>query len=226
VTRTFFITGSDTGVGKTVLTVLLARHLRAGGVRVRAVKPLCSGGRDDAAALRVAQGGELTLDEINPWHFRAALAPLVAARRERRKVRPADVRRFLREAAAKADVLLIEGAGGLLSPLGEDFDARDLIVPFWATPLIVVPDRLGAINQALLVVSSLPAAVAPRAQIVLSATVTPDGSARTNLGILGEKLGKERVHHLPRLSSGELNGNGSAELPRGVLSVLEKLIGG
>ena len=79
----FFITGTDTGAGKTVLTALLAAFLRGRGVKVAALKPICSGGRADATIIFTALGGRLTLDEINPWHFRAPIAPLLAARREK-----------------------------------------------------------------------------------------------------------------------------------------------
>ena len=88
---TFFITGTDTGVGKTALTSLLAHYLHERGIRVAALKPICSGGRGDARALHAALNGRLTLDEINPWHFRAPMAPLLAARRERKRVALADV---------------------------------------------------------------------------------------------------------------------------------------
>ena len=64
-THTYFITGTDTGVGKTVLTSLLTRFLRAGGVPAAALKPICSGGRADARALHAAMNGALSLDEIN-----------------------------------------------------------------------------------------------------------------------------------------------------------------
>ena len=125
---TFFITGTDTGVGKTVLTALLARYLRERGVKAAALKPVCSGGRDDARVLHAAmRNGALTLDEINPWHFRAPVAPLLAARRERKRVRLAEVLAHVRAMQKRFDVLLVEGAGGLLSPLGEDFNSRDLI---------------------------------------------------------------------------------------------------
>ena len=80
--RIIFITGTDTGVGKTVLTALLVRFLRERGVKAVALKPICSGDRADARALRAAMDGALSLDEINPWHFRAPVAPLLAARRE------------------------------------------------------------------------------------------------------------------------------------------------
>ena len=116
----FFITGTDTGVGKTVLTALLTRHLREHGVNAVALKPVCSGDRADARALHAASAGALTLDEINPWHFRAPIAPLLAARRERRRVGLADVLAHVRAMQKRFDVVLIEGAGGLLSPLGEN----------------------------------------------------------------------------------------------------------
>ena len=94
--RTLFITGTDTGAGKTVLTALLAAHLRAQKIRVAALKPVCSGGRDDARNIFAALGGTLTLAEINPWHFRAAITPLLAARREKQSISRAEVLAHIR----------------------------------------------------------------------------------------------------------------------------------
>ena len=102
----FFITGTDTGAGKTVLTALLTRFLRNRGLNVAALKPICSGGRNDARALRAALNGALSLDEINPWHFRAPIAPLLAARRERKRVRLAEVLTHVRAMQKRFDVLL------------------------------------------------------------------------------------------------------------------------
>jgi dethiobiotin synthetase len=201
---TFFITGNDTGVGKTVLAVLLTRHLRARGIKVAALKPLCSGDQSDALLLRQAAGDTLPLQETNPWHFRAALAPLVAARRERRQVTRAAVLGHVRRVRRGFDVTLIEGAGGLLSPLGGDFTARELIVSLQATPLVVCPNRLGAINQALLVLAALPAGAGGRAQVVLISQRQPDGAERSNVGALREALGSRRVHVLPWLSKAQL----------------------
>ena len=92
-----FITGTDTGAGKTVLTALLAAHLRSQKIRVAAFKPVCSGGRDDAKKIFAALGGALTLDEINPWHFRAAIAPVLAAKLEKKSVTLAQVLAHLRD---------------------------------------------------------------------------------------------------------------------------------
>src|SRR3984957_4403591 len=153
---TLFITGTDTGVGKTVLTRLLAQFLHRRGLNVAALKPICSGGRDDARALHAALGGALTLDEINPWHFRAPVAPSLAARLEKRTVKLAPVLAHIRAWQKKSRVTLIEGAGGLLSPLGEDFDSRDLITALRATPVIVAPNKLGVVNHVLLTLEALP----------------------------------------------------------------------
>jgi dethiobiotin synthetase len=197
--QTFFITGTDTGVGKTVLTALLARHLRERGVNAAALKPICSGGRDDARALRAAMNAALTPDEINPWHFRAPIAPLPAARRERKRVTPADVLAHVRTMQKRFDVMLVEGAGGLLSPLGENFDSRDLIVALRATPIVVCPNRLGAVNQVLLTLAALPRSASCRARVVLMSPSKLDASTNTNVGLLAEFFDAKRIFELPWL---------------------------
>ena len=196
---TFFITGTDTGVGKTVLTALLARYLRERGVNAAALKPVCSGGRDDARALRAAMNGALTLDGINPWHFHAPIAPLLAARRERRQVKLADVLAHVRTMQKRFDVLLVEGAGGLLSPLGENFDSRDLIAALRATPMVVCPNRLGAVNQVLLTLAALPRSASCQARVVLMSPSKPDAATNTNAGLLAEFFDAKRIFELPWL---------------------------
>jgi dethiobiotin synthetase len=197
--RTLFITGTDTGVGKTVLTALLARYLHERGVRAAALKPICSGGRGDACTLCAAMNGTLTLDEINPWHFRAPIAPLLAARHERKRVKLSQVLAHVRAMQKRFDVLLIEGAGGLLSPLGENFDSRDLIAVLRATPIVVCPNRLGAVNQVLLTLASLPRGAVARARVVLVSPRKPDGSTRTNASLLAEYFDARGICSLPWL---------------------------
>jgi dethiobiotin synthetase len=222
--RILFITGTDTGVGKTVLASLLARHLRACGVAVAALKPICSGGRADARALHTSIDGALTLDEINPWHFRAPLAPLLAARREHRRVEQAPLLAHVRRVQRRFDVVLVEGAGGLLSSLGEDFNARDLIIELRAEPIIVCPNRLGIVNHVLLTVEALPRAVARRASIVLMSPHRRDLASRTNPRFLAGILGPERLHEFPWLSLTRASGWALASVR--VRHVLEALLAG
>jgi dethiobiotin synthetase len=196
---TFFITGTDTGVGKTVLTLLLTQYLRGQGIRAAALKPVCSGGRDDARVLHAVLNGALTLAEVNPWHFRAPMAPWLAARQEHRRVRSTEVLAHIRTIQRRFEVLLIEGAGGLLSPLGEQFDSRDLIALLHATPIIVCPNRLGVVNQVLLTLEALPRNARNKASVVLISPSRPDSSTGTNANLLAEFFDKKRIFLLPRL---------------------------
>ncbi len=197
--RTLFITGTDTGAGKTVLTALLAQFLRARGVNAAALKPVCSGGRADARALRAAMDGALPLDEINPWHFRAPIAPLLAARRERRHVHLSEVLAHIRAMQKKFDALLVEGAGGLLSPLGENFDSGDLIAALDALPVIVAPKRVGAVNHVLLTLEALPRSAAARARIVLMSPPKRDTAGGANAKLLAGFFDARRIFTLPWL---------------------------
>lgn len=197
--KTWFITGTDTGAGKTVLTTLLARFLHAQGLRVAALKPICSGGRDDARRLYNAIDGSLTMDEINPWHFQAAIAPILAARREKKSVSRQAVQTHIQNWGGKSDAVLVEGAGGLLSPLGVNFNSRDLIADLKATPIIVAPDKLGVVNQLLLTLEALPAKLAARARIVLISPATPDTATGSNAGLLAESFPAKQTFTLPWL---------------------------
>ena len=197
--KTFFVTATDTDAGKTVLTTLLAAWLHQQDVRVAALKPLCSGGRADAEALQAALNGSRSLDEINPWHFRAPIAPVLAARREKISVTRRQVLAFIRDRQKSADITLVEGAGGLRSPLGEKFDALDLIVALNATPLIVAPNRLGVVNHLLLTLDALPARLRSRARVIFMAPEKPDAATPDNAALLAEFFPVQQIVHLPWL---------------------------
>ena len=194
-----FITGTDTGVGKTVLTVLLARFLRGRDLNVAALKPVCSGNRADARKILAALDGALTLNEVNPWHFRAPIAPSLAARLEKKPVKLAQVLEHIRATRKKFAVLLVEGAGGLLSPLGENFNSRDLILALRATPIIVAPNKLGAVNHLLLTLESLPKNLRARAKVVLMSPPKSDAATASNAKLLAQFVSPEKTFTLPWL---------------------------
>jgi dethiobiotin synthetase len=219
--QTLFITGTDTGVGKTVLTVRLVRFLRERGVNAAALKPVCSGGRADARKMFAAMAGALSLAEINPWHFRAPVAPALAAREENRRVKLLPVLAHIRALQGRFDVLVVEGAGGLLSPLGDDFNSRDLILALRARTVIVAPDRLGVVNHVLLTLEALPEKSRAKARVVLMSQPGPDASAGTNAKLLAEFFGPGRIWPLPWLGD-RLSGAKALE-PQDVRRVLRQL---
>jgi dethiobiotin synthetase len=193
------ITGTGTGVGKTLLTALLAVFLRLDGHRVAALKPICSGNRDDARRIAAALAGELTLEEINPWHFRAPIAPVLAARREHRRVTLAQLVAHARRFRDRVDWLLIEGAGGLLSPLADNADARDLLVALRARPILVGLNQLGVVNHLRLTLAALPPAARAGAMVGLMSPEKPDAATRTNAPLLAEYFPADRILQLPWL---------------------------
>jgi dethiobiotin synthetase len=197
--RIFFITGTDTGAGKTVLTALLARFLRTRKINAAAIKPVCSGNRDDARKIFAALGGALTLDEINPWHFREPVAPLLAARKENRRVKLSQVLAHARGMQKRFDVLMVEGAGGLLSPLGENFNSRDLISALRAISIIVAQNKLGAVNHILLTLEALPENFRPKTEIVLMSPPEPDAATESNAKLLEQFVSREKILSLPWL---------------------------
>ncbi len=199
VKQTYFITGTDTGVGKTVLTALLVQFLSARGITVAALKPICSGNRDDAVSLYDALNGALKLDEINPWHFRAAIAPALAAKLEKKSVTRAQVLAHIRALQKNFAVTLVEGAGGLLSPLGENFNSRDLIAALSATPIIVAQNKLGAVNHILLTLEALPKNLRAKAKVVLMSPPKPDAATKSNVKLLEQFLAPEKIFALPWL---------------------------
>jgi len=156
-----FITGTDTDVGKTFVTALIARELTAAGVKTGVYKPACSGAVFDADGqphwedieqLSQATGGRFADDLICPQRFQAALAPPVAATREGRFVDEELLRSGANKWDGQVDLLLVEGVGGLLCPMTEKETIADLACDL-AFPLLIVSRLgLGTINHTLLTV--------------------------------------------------------------------------
>jgi len=151
----FFITGTDTNVGKTYVTALLTRALRRAGFDTVALKPICCGPRDDVDSLCAASENELTPDVANPVCLQAPAAPLVAAQLENRTIDLVALGEWFRKIRSNHRSLLVEGAGGWLVPLTENKTVADLAVVFALPVLIVVANRLGCLNHTLLTLESI-----------------------------------------------------------------------
>ncbi len=193
--KVLFVTGTDTGVGKTVLTALLLAHLRARGRDALGMKPFCSGARNDARLLHSLQKGCLTLDEVNPFYFDKPLAPARAPK----KVAFQDALDRICRLANRCEVLLIEGAGGLLAPLGDNYTARDLIAALPCKTIVVSRNRLGTINHTLLTIEALQDIAKKDVAVVLMSIGKPDLSASSNAKMLLQRLPSAGVFTIPYL---------------------------
>jgi dethiobiotin synthetase len=213
--RGLFITGTDTGVGKTYVACRLIAALRDRGIRVGAYKPVVSGCVagpvgpvwEDPARLQAALGGDVPIERIGPQRFQASLAPPVAARLEGREVDAVLLRSGIDWWRGRADAVVVEGAGGLLSPVTETESVADLAVSF-AFPLVVVARvSLGTINHTLLTLEAARSRGLVVAGIVLNHSTLPgsdDRSVESNPGELEKRCGVPILAILPHDSTPDL----------------------
>jgi dethiobiotin synthetase len=152
-----FVVGTDTDVGKTYVAALMAKSLAGAGYRVGVYKPVASGctvnGEDllstDAQTLWLAAGEPWDLERVCPQRFAAPLAPHLAARAEGKEIDGELLRAGLEGWLERSDVVIIEGAGGLMSPLTDDEFVADLAYDFGFPLVVVSPNVLGTINATL-----------------------------------------------------------------------------
>jgi dethiobiotin synthetase len=182
-----FITGTDTGVGKTHTTVQLLRLSRASGMRCAGMKPICCGGRPDAELLLAASSEGLTIGEINPVWLKTPAAPFAAARIEQVKIDVEPIVPALRALQDRVEHVIVEGAGGWLVPIRADYFVSDLAVEMKLPVLVVALNRLGYLNHTALTVHSIGKHGLPCAGIVLNELPgAPDVATATNADILQE----------------------------------------
>jgi dethiobiotin synthetase len=150
-----FITGTDTGVGKTYVSAGLVAAARAAGRDCVGLKPICCGGREDAEALQAANAGVLSLNEVNPVWLRPPVAPYTASMIESRMVDLMLVRETIASVAGRHTSVVVEGAGGWLVPITREYTFADLAVELGWPVLVVAANRLGVLNHALLTLEAI-----------------------------------------------------------------------
>ncbi len=173
----FFITGTDTDAGKTFVTALLTRSLRRAGFDTVAMKPISCGEPGDTSTVRAAADNELSSDEVTPVSYKAPLAPIEAARLEGRTFDPAEVLTVFSDLRSSRISLLVEGVGGWLVPLAPGYSSADLAKAMSLPVLLVVRNRLGAINHTLLTLESIKSHGLTCGGIVLNSHPADDGDA-------------------------------------------------
>ncbi len=194
-----FVTGNDTSVGKTYVAALIARSLVAAGRSVGVYKPVASGCRfaagtlvsDDAVSLWEAAGRPGDLEHVCPQRFAAPLAPHLAARLEGRRIDSELLRQGITYWRERAEIVVVEGAGGLMSPVGEEEYVADLAADFGYPLVVVARNSLGVINQTLqsLIVAATFRDGLPIAGIVLNrpGLAASDASIDSNRDELGRR---------------------------------------
>lgn len=158
--RGLFVTGTDTGVGKTRVAVALIHALRAHGLRVAAMKPVSAGSavgelNEDVAALVQAANVDVDVRDVNPYAFAEPVAPHIAAKSLGVRIDLEVIAEAYARLAAAADVVVVEGAGGWRVPLNEHEDMADLALRLSLPVVLVVGLRLGCLNHALLTAESI-----------------------------------------------------------------------
>ncbi|MCW1885757.1 dethiobiotin synthase [Luteolibacter flavescens] len=185
----YFVTGTDTGAGKTRFTRLLVEALRAEGIDAAGFKPVCCGDRDDAVELAAASGG-LEPAQVNPVWLKAPVAPLVAGMLENRPIDTAALLMATRDFIASHAQVIVEGVGGWRVPLAEGYDMADFAVDLGLPVIIVVGNRLGALNHTILTVDAIRARGVEIAGLVMNHLEDElDTAAITNKGMIEQLTG-------------------------------------
>ncbi|MFY9327903.1 MAG: dethiobiotin synthase [Georgfuchsia sp.] len=156
----YFVTGTDTGVGKTFVSCALLLRFAQAGLSTIGMKPVAagldaSGCNEDVAQLRSASSVAATPELVNPFSFRNPIAPHLAAAEEDREIRFAPIHHALDALRRQADVIVVEGVGGFRVPLGPEGDSADLAQTLALPVILVVGLRLGCLNHALLTVEAI-----------------------------------------------------------------------
>ena len=156
-----FITGTDTGVGKTLVSAALALHLTNRGLTVGVMKPIETGvspareAQSDAARLRSIIASEEPLGAICPYSFELPVAPLAAAQSEGQAINPDTIKKVYRLLSGRYDCMVVEGIGGVHVPITTSSDVMDLIKQLRLSVILVGRSGLGGINHALLTIEAL-----------------------------------------------------------------------
>ncbi len=180
-----FITGTDTGVGKTYTAARLLQLLRASGESGAGMKPICCGDRRDAELLLTAGSDGLTIDEVNPVWLKTPAAPIVGSLMEKVDINVDHILAAFHSLQNRVEHVIVEGTGGWMVPIHRNYFVSDLAVAMKVPVLAVAYNRLGCLNHASLTVQSIRGYGLRCVGLVLNnAQETGDIAALTNADIL------------------------------------------
>ncbi len=216
----YFVTGTDTEVGKTFVTCALLHAFAVTGRTTIGMKPVAAGVdeegcNEDVEALISASTIQAPREFVSPYVFNAAVAPHIAAAEESRTIRFAPIHNALAELRSRADVVLVEGVGGFRVPLGPEGDSADLAQTLGLPVILVVGLRLGCINHALLTADAILARGLPLAGWVANQVDPRMARLDENVAAIAERLVAPLLGVMPHLGPAERGrGTGYLHLPR------------
>ncbi len=186
-----FITGTDTGVGKTYITLLLAVALRAQGLSVGILKPISCGPKNENDAIYLKKEIKLDdpLDLINPIQLKHSLSPYASAKLENRKLKLDSIFKAYKKLSRKYDLVLVEGVGGALVPITQKYNVCDLISDLDIPAIVVARAGLGTINHTLLTIEALRIRKIDVFGIIMNGFKYKDRAERSNSKIISELSG-------------------------------------
>jgi dethiobiotin synthetase len=213
-----FVTGTDTGVGKTHIAARILHLLRASGIRCAGMKPICCGDRRDAQALLAAGSDCVTIDEVNPVWLKTPAAPIVGTLVERVPINVEQILSAFQALQNRVEHVIVEGTGGWLVPIRSDYFVSDLAAAMKLPVVVVAQNRLGCLNHAILTARSVSAHQLRCVGLVLnSVAMMSDVASLTNADIL------KRILNIPLLSR---LGENLTQLPSDWRLVLDSTRGG
>jgi dethiobiotin synthetase len=200
-----FVTGTDTGVGKTVVACALARGFAALGERVAVMKPVASGAErtreglrsPDALALLQAATVKLPYQQVNPYCFEPPISPHIAAKEAKISIDPCRIMADFRTIAARADRVVVEGAGGWLAPIGPTQTMADVALALAVPVVLTVGLKLGCLNHAQLTREAIASRGAPFAGWIASEPEPSMARAGENLAALERLFGAPALAVVP-----------------------------
>lgn len=200
----YFVTGTDTGVGKTLISCALLHGFAAQGKLVAGMKPVAAGcnidnQNEDALQLLAAGNVAVSYGLINPYCFQPEIAPHIAAQHEGIEIRFARITEAYKKLAALADAVIVEGAGGLLVPLNAQQDNADLAQELGLPIILVVGMRLGCLNHALLTVEAIAARGLTLAGWVANVVEAGVASVDENVAALQQRIAAPLLGIVPYL---------------------------
>ena len=203
--RGYFITGTDTGVGKTLVAASLTRALVAAGKRVAVMKPVAAGVvrtaagefNDDALELLDASNVKAPYDDVNPWLLRTPASPHLAARADGVSIRHERIVSAYQRLAAASDLVLVEGAGGWFAPISATETMADVAQQLGLPVILVVGMRLGCLNHALLTREAIRARGIHFAGWIANKLTTEMPLANENIATLAARFGADPLGVVP-----------------------------